>query len=204
MLEKIKNWSLVLVVAAALVLVVVTVKSCKPDNTPVNTIVLPALQVTPSSDDKKNVPAGHDIVTVIKPRVTPVSAPWEKKDTKIIVHKDSKCNTCTAEYTEVITTKQYRGFSFKPKFFLGYANASLIPGYDQEVFRIGKTTVDLLASMPYAGVGLNYNLTPGFFAGVAGQIQYLKYKDMADPSTYSFDIDSWKTVYPGIQIGFHF
>lgn len=181
------------------------IKSCRPE--PIvdgPALVTAAKTVTPTAEDKKVVPSDHKIITVIKPNKTPVIDGWEIKDKKIIVHVDSKCATCAAEYTQVDSTKTYVGFSFRPKFFLGYSDNTLIPGYDQEIFRFGRTSVDLLASVPYVAIAMDYNITKGFFIGAGGYFKYANYKEITDVGSYSINLDFWKTVYPGAQMGFHF
>ncbi len=180
-------------------------RSCGPIKPVVGgpSIISPVKTLVPSAEDKKNIPANHSIINVLKPN-NDVDNVWSRTETKIIVHQDSKCNTCPVEYTQVLTEKTNNGFSFRPKFFLGYADSSLIPGYDQEYLRFGKTSLDILVSMPYVGLGVDYNITKGFFIGAAADFRYVNYKSVGDFGSYVFVGDFYKSVYPEAHIGFHF
>ncbi len=210
MLEKIKNYIIGIVLILLLISGVSFFKGCfgpklpSIDSGKPAIIVKPAKTAVPTKEDLKNVPSDHTIITVIKPSVTPISSPWEKIDTKIIIHKDSKCNSCVAEYTEVLTAKKYIGFSFKSKFVLGYADSKILPGLGLEFFRIGKYSSDLLVSFPYAGLGLSYNITNGFFIGAGADIRYLNYREFSDIGSYSFGTNMFNNIYPQAHLGFHF
>ncbi len=206
MLANIKNILMILVVLLVLGgLGAFVFKSCGPVKPVVGgpSVVSVVKTATPTDEERKLIPSNHEILTVLKPNID-VDNIWSKTHTDIIVHKDAKCNTCTTEYTQVLSGKTVIGFSFKPKFALGYADSTLIPYYDQEFLRFGKTSFGVLVSMPYLGLALDYSITKGFFIGAAGDFKYIQYKSIGDLGSYVIVGDFYKSVYPEAHIGFHF
>ncbi len=154
------------------------------------TVITPLKTVTPTDEDKRIVGPGKEAIGVIKPKdATKRNNKWTKTDTKIIIAADSKCNTCLS-YIQVDKTKTFLGFDFEPKIYLGYTNTGFTLGYDQGIFRYGKTSLDLLISFPTIGAGLSYNLTNNFFILGGALVPYVGYNTYEDTNSYKFGISN--------------
>ena len=103
-----------------------------------------------------------------------------------------------------LSTEQFVGMSFSPKAYIGFNNHGLTAGYDQEVFRWGKASLDIPISFPYIGIGAGWSITNNTFGIVATTFDYLQYEDIQDPKTYNFDIGEMSKAHLMLGLGFFF
>ncbi len=133
---------------------------------------------TPTTAEAKDVPVGDKAEGVIRLPRAPKTPIGTTAETSLVI--SSACNTCISHYTEVVKVKTIIGISFKPKFFIGGNINGLTLGYDQELFRIGRYSLDGLVSVPYFGTSVSYSITQNFF-GLAGvQYQYFIYNPLTN------------------------
>ncbi len=170
---------------------------------PIKVVTQPLNLQKPSEIEKNSVPKNHKIIGVLKPVSSDSNGNrWEKKDTSIVVHIDEKCNTCSAEYQQVVVTKPYFGFSFHPKFYIGMANGDISLGYNQEILRARRVTLDGLISIPYAGLGVSLNVTDNFYVGGGAVVKYIEYSHLTDAMSYRQT--NLTQVGPIVYLGFYF
>ncbi len=174
------------------------------DSKPVGTVTVEQLKtVTPTTKEKDAVPEGRTAIGTIKPKIKTNLDRSVVIDTSIVAHVDSKCNTCPVGYTEVDTVKRKFGFVSYPKFYVGYSDG-LTLGYAHEFFRYGKLGLNATLTLPSVGLGLSHDITNNFFVMAGANIHYVEYNKIDDFSSYKFDVDKMKTVYPLGAFGFHF
>lgn len=121
-----------------------------------------------------------------------------------IIHTDPNGDTNTVKYTDVIKIKNVYGFSFEPKFYLGYVSDGLTAGLGCSVLRLNKVTIDGLVSFPYVGLGTSYEITNNTFIGLAATAKYLNYKDIKDLSSYSVNLSPQSSILPLVYLGARF
>lgn len=164
------------------------------------TTVTPLAVATPTDVEKK---LAENVKGVIK--IDTVKPKRDKKVTaKVLISQDPRCNTCAAKYIQVIDVKTYFGFTNSPKLYLGYTKDTPTVGYAHEFFRWGKTGLNLNVTFPFVGSSLTYDITDNFDLLLGGNIQYVQYNRIGEPSSYYIDTDKMKSVYPLIGAAFFF
>ncbi len=197
----VKKYSFVLLMVLVCLIVINEFQSCGLINKPGTTIVQPLKTYTPTAEERAVIPAGDTAIGSIHIPKARVPNRWHNTNSTVVVSTDSKCNTCPAHYTEITKVKTYIGLSLAPKFFLGYSNNGLQFGYDQELFRVSRFSLDGLVSFPSVGVSIDYNITNNFFVLGGLNYNYLSYSDIRDISTYTFKLGG---LGPIVGVGFYF
>ena len=204
MFEKIKTYALIiLLVLIGLFAINSVQKSCKPITPSGSVTITPLKTFTPNALDNSSVPFGNTVITVLHP--TPVVVrPWQDANEHIVVSADSKCSTCSVSYTQVVKVTNKLGFSFQPKFYLGYNKDGLTIGYNQGIFRYGRYTFNGLVSFPYVGLSIAADLTNNFFTFIGGSVTYVAWDNKSDPNTYYIPVSQLTNVRPIVGIGWNF
>lgn len=183
--------------------VITKIQDCNgPENNTTKVTELETLK--PSDEDKKLVGPGK-IATGRLDLKDQDNRPkkWLDKKTHIVIAVDEKCNTCTS-YHQVDKVKTFRGVDFESKIFLGYTpSLGLSIGYDQQFFRYGKFTTDILLTFPALGIALEYNLTNNIYVLGGGLWHYGTYKSITDIDTYAIILPEYK-ITPVLGVSFSF
>lgn len=203
-LENIKNILTIVIICIAAFFAYNTFQSCVGPKPPPKVVVTPLKTVTPTDAEKAIVPDGHDVLGVLRPVRNPRPDRWERTDTSIVISADSKCNTCTPEYTQNTTTTTFIGFSFEPKFYVGFTNSEVTLGYSQGIARWGRLGLDTLITFPYVGLGVTYNLTNNLSVLLGANTQYIQHEGLENVGSYNFDTNELSKFYPLIGGTFHF
>lgn len=203
--EKILNWAKVGIIIAVVVLAFQVFKACNDKDDPtIGTEITPLKTHTPTPDEQEVVPEGHTAIGTIKPIINPNPLRWLNSDTAVVVSADNDCNTCLA-FTQKTDTKLFLGVSLHPKAFVGWNNHGLTAGYDQELFRWGRFSLDAIVGFPlYVGPAIGCSITNNTFALIGPTFDIIQVEDLSDPQTYRFNLNEFGTANLTIGLGFFF
>jgi hypothetical protein len=204
-LKEMKAIIIAIVVLCAIMFLVFNFKSCSPIGKiiPGGTVVA-AKTVTPTSSDWQKIPTGNTITAkVIIPKPKP-NKPGIDTNTSVIVSVDPKCNTCNTSVVVVETDSIKFGFYNEPKLFVGRTVDLWTIGVEVGSLRWYRYSLNVLLTMPYFGLGLNYDITENLSLIGAANIRYLQFKQYNDISSYKFGITQPLYVEPMLGVAFAF
>lgn len=155
-------------------------------------------------EDAVRIKVGKDAAIVGSIKLTPTVGEDKSKVSTTSVVLVNDCVTCTVRAVIVEEKKNYLGFSFRPKFYIGYIDDSISIGYAQEVFRYSKYSLNGTLTVPYVGLGFSYDVTNNFYFMGSANSRYIGYNSVKDIGSYHLDLDAIKQPYPMLSIGFYF